>query len=60
MERIQLDDFTKFHFLSGLEFSGDGKYACFAVHKANLDQTAMIQTYGCIELKQVLSAYGSK
>ena len=38
MERIQLDDFTKFHFLSGLEFSGDGKYACFAVHKANLDQ----------------------
>lgn len=38
MERIKLEDFTRFHFISGLEFSGDGAHACFAVHKANLDQ----------------------
>lgn len=38
MERIKLDDFTRFHFLSGLDFSDDGSHACFAVHKANLDQ----------------------
>lgn len=40
MERIKLDDFTKFHFISGLEFSPDGEHACFAVHKANLDQNS--------------------
>lgn len=38
MEQIKLDDFTNFRFISGLEFSNDGLHACFAVHKANLDQ----------------------
>lgn len=38
MERIKLDDFTRFHFISGLEFNNNGSHACFAVHKANLDQ----------------------
>jgi len=38
LEQIKLDDFTNFRFISGLEFSNDGLHACFAVHKANLDQ----------------------
>lgn len=37
MEQIKIDDFVHFHFLSGLEFSPNGQYACFVVHKANLD-----------------------
>ena len=37
MESIRIDDFVNFNFISGLEYSEDGKYACFAVHKADLE-----------------------
>lgn len=37
MENIKLDDFVNFSFISGLEYSPDGKHAGFVVHKANLD-----------------------
>ncbi len=38
MEKIKLDDFIDFHFISGIDFSNDGKNACFVVHKANREQ----------------------
>lgn len=37
MKKLQLDEFTRYQFLSGIEFSPDGKTACFAVHKANME-----------------------
>ncbi len=37
MEKIKLDDFTRFKFLSGLKYSPDGKYAGFIVHRMDLD-----------------------
>ncbi len=37
MESIRIDDFVNFNFISGLEYSEDGKYACFAVHKVDLE-----------------------
>ncbi len=37
MEKLKLDDFTKYTFLSGLEFNPVGSHACFIVHKADLE-----------------------
>lgn len=38
MEKLRLDDFTKYSFLSGLEFNPDGDYACFVLHKADMEE----------------------
>lgn len=37
MNNLQLDDFIHYEFLSGIQLSPDGKYACFAVHKQDLE-----------------------
>lgn len=37
MERLKLDDFTKYSFLSGLEYNASGSHACFVVHKADME-----------------------
>ncbi len=37
MERIPVNDFANYHFLSGLAASPDGDHLCFVTHKANLD-----------------------
>lgn len=38
MENLKLDDFTKYKFLSGLNYSPDGKYAGFVVHRMDVDE----------------------
>lgn len=38
VERIKIDDFTRYKFLSGIKHSPDGKYACFAVHGMDIDE----------------------
>lgn len=38
MERIKIDDFTRYKFLSGIKHSPDGKYACFTVHGMDIDE----------------------
>lgn len=40
MRNIQLDDFTKYNFLSGLGFSPKGDKACFAVSTCNVDKNS--------------------
>ena len=37
MKKIQIDDFSKFNFLSGIEVSPDGKYLGFISHKADME-----------------------
>ncbi len=37
MENLRLDDFTKYKFLSAIEHSPAGDYACFAVHEADME-----------------------
>ncbi|MDU4962451.1 MAG: S9 family peptidase [Sporomusaceae bacterium] len=36
MNTINLDDFTRYSYLSGITHAPDGKHACFAVHQADL------------------------
>ena len=38
MEKLKLDDFTRYTFLSGLEFNPGGSHACFIVHTADLEE----------------------
>ncbi len=38
MEKIKIDDFTRYKFLSGIKHSPDGKYACFTVHGMDVDE----------------------
>lgn len=38
MRKLKLDEFTEYRFLSGIELSTDARYACFAVHKANVEE----------------------
>lgn len=37
MDKIKIDDFTSYMFLSGIKHSEDGKHACYVVHKANVE-----------------------
>lgn len=38
MEKLQLEDFTKYTFLSGIELSPSGSHACFVAHRADLEE----------------------
>ena len=38
MKKIQLDEFINFKFLSAVKYSPDGKYACFVVSQANVEE----------------------
>ena len=38
METLRINDFTNYVFLSNLEFSPDGKHACFVHHKADMEE----------------------
>lgn len=38
MEKVAIDDFCRYRFLSGLAHSPDGKHACFIVHQCDLEE----------------------
>lgn len=38
MKNLKLDDLTKYKFLSNLDLSPNGKFACFAVHESNVEE----------------------
>ncbi|MGF7057788.1 S9 family peptidase [Brassicibacter mesophilus] len=38
MESIKLDDFTRFKFLSSIRYSPNGRYACFSVHRMDVEE----------------------
>ncbi|HHY09286.1 MAG TPA: S9 family peptidase, partial [Firmicutes bacterium] len=38
MENLKLADFTHYKFLSGVEYSPNGEFACFIVHSADLEE----------------------
>lgn len=44
MEHLELADFTKYKFLSGITYSPNGRYACFAVHQADVEDNTYNST----------------
>lgn len=37
MRNLKLDDFTKYKFLSNINLSSNGKFACFVMHESNVE-----------------------
>lgn len=40
MQKIKVDDFINYKFLSGAKFSNDGRYACFISHKMDMKENS--------------------
>lgn len=38
MEKIKIDDFTRYKYLSGVKHSEDGRHACFVLHETDLEE----------------------
>ena len=51
MEKVKLEDFTKFKFLSGLKFSPNGKHACFVIHEMNMEENKYLSNLWLLEVK---------
>jgi dipeptidyl aminopeptidase/acylaminoacyl peptidase len=50
MEKIKIDDFTKYKFLSGIKHSPDGKHACFVVHESDLEANSYRSNLWLLEI----------
>ncbi|NNG66301.1 alpha/beta hydrolase family protein [Caldanaerobacter subterraneus] len=51
MEKIQLEDFTKFKFLSGLKFSPSGSCAAFVVHRMDVEENKYLSNIWVLDTK---------
>jgi dipeptidyl aminopeptidase/acylaminoacyl peptidase len=51
MEKLQLEDFTKFKFLSGLKYSPNGDYAAFAVHRMDVEENKYLSNIWLLDIK---------
>lgn len=51
MQKITIDDFINYKFLSGAKFSNDGKYACFISHEADMKENSYISNLWIYDLK---------
>jgi len=52
MDKLRIDDFTKFNFLSGLEYNPSGNYACFVAHKADLEENSYKSNLWLYDVKE--------
>jgi dipeptidyl aminopeptidase/acylaminoacyl peptidase len=52
VEKLQLEDFTKYTFLSGLEFNPRGSHACFVLHKTDLEENTYRSNLWLYDVKE--------
>jgi len=51
MEKLQLEDFTKFKFLSGLKYSPSGSCAAFVVHRIDVEENKYLSNIWVLDTK---------
>lgn len=51
MQRITIDDFINYKFLSGVKFSYDGMYACFIAHETDMKENLYVSNLWVYDLK---------
>lgn len=51
MEKIKIDDFTRFKFISGIKHSTDGKHGCFVVHETDLEDNKYLSNLWIVNLE---------
>ncbi|WP_432664280.1 S9 family peptidase [Wukongibacter baidiensis] len=52
MGNIKLDDFIKYKYLSRVKYSPDGENACFAVHRADVDENKYLSNLWLYRVKE--------
>ena len=52
MENLQLDDFTRYKFLSGLKFSPDGSKIGFILHKIDVENNKYFSNIYIYDIKR--------
>lgn len=52
MENLQLDDFTRYKFLSGLKFSPDGSKIGFILHKIDVENNKYFSNIYIYDIKK--------
>ncbi|QAA30563.1 alpha/beta hydrolase family protein [Clostridium manihotivorum] len=64
MEKTKIDDLARYTFLSSIKHSPDGKYACFIVHEANVEDNKYLSNLWILNLndnsKYRLTAFDSE
>lgn len=51
MEKVKIDDFSRFKFLSGIKHSPDGKHGCFVLHESNVEDNKYLSNLWIINLE---------
>ncbi|ADH61658.1 peptidase S9 prolyl oligopeptidase active site domain protein [Thermoanaerobacter mathranii subsp. mathranii str. A3] len=51
MEKLQLEDFTKFKFLSGLKYSPSGSCAAFVVHRMDVEENKYLSNIWVLDTR---------
>jgi dipeptidyl aminopeptidase/acylaminoacyl peptidase len=51
MEKVKIDDFSRFKFLSGVKHSPDGKHGCFVLHESNLEDNKYLSNLWIVNLE---------
>lgn len=52
MERLKIDDFVQYRFLSNIKYSPDGRYLCFAAHQADSEENTYRSNLWLYDLEQ--------
>lgn len=52
MERLKIDDFTRYKFLSGIKHSPDGKHACYVVHETDFEQNKYLSNLWILNVEK--------
>lgn len=51
MEKVKIDDFSRFKFLSGIKHSPNGKNGCFVLHESNLEDNKYLSNLWIVNLE---------
>ena len=52
MEKLKIDDFTRYNFLSGIKHSPDGRHGCYVVHQTDFDQNKYLSNLWILDLEK--------
>lgn len=52
MEKIQIDEFARYKFLSGIKHSPNGHYACYAMHQIDMEENKYCSNLWVLDVKK--------
>ena len=52
MEKLKIDDFTRYKFLSGIKHSPDGKHGCYIVHQTDFEENKYLSNLWILDVEK--------